>query len=99
MQNVDRTKVIPVRTVMRAPTDDEADRLTEDDPSVSPHTSIAEVLPRVLETDGPVAIRDSGGNLKGVVTQDDVMSEVTRNASNVTQTREASRQAEKMKTA
>ena len=99
VQNVDRTKVIPVRTVMRAPTDDEADRLTKDDPSVSPHTSIAEVLPRVLETDGPVGIRDSGGNLKGVVTQEDVMAEVTRNASNVTQTREASRQAEKMETA
>jgi len=97
VENVDRTKVIPVRTVMRAPTDEEAERLTEESPSVSPHTSIAEVLPRVLETDGPVGIRDSGGNLKGVVTQEDVMTEVTRNASNVTQTREASRQAKKVK--
>jgi glycine betaine/proline transport system ATP-binding protein len=99
VQNVDRTKVIPVRTVMRAPADGEAERLGEGDPSVSPHTSIAEVLPRVLESERPVAVRDSGGSLKGVVSQDDVMSEVTRNASNVTQTREATRQSEKAKAA
>jgi len=99
VQNVDRTKVIPVRTVMRAPQDGEADRLGEEVPSVSPHTSIAEVLPRVLERDGPVAVRDSAGVLKGTVNQEDVMTEITRNASNVTQTREASRQAEKAKAA
>ena len=99
VQNVDRTKVIPVRTVMRAPTDEEAERLTEEDPSVSLHTSIAEVLPRVLETDGPVAVRDSAGTLKGIVSQKDVMAEITRNASNVSKTREASRHAEKMETA
>jgi glycine betaine/proline transport system ATP-binding protein len=92
VENVDRTKVIPVRTVMRAPADGEAERLGEEAPSVSPHTSIAEVLPRVLETDGPVAVRDSGGLLKGVVSQKDVMTEVTRNATNVTQTREAARE-------
>jgi glycine betaine/proline transport system ATP-binding protein len=92
VQNVDRTKVIPVRTVMRAPEDGEAERLGDETPSVSPHTSIAEVLPRVLESDAPVAVRDSGGTLKGVVSQDDVMSEITRNASNVTQTREAARE-------
>jgi glycine betaine/proline transport system ATP-binding protein len=94
VQNVDRTKVIPVRTVMRAPEDGEAQRLSEEDPSVSPHTSIAEALPRVLESDAPVAVRDSGGSLNGVVSQEDVMSEVTRNASTVAQTREAARQAE-----
>jgi glycine betaine/proline transport system ATP-binding protein len=100
VQNVDRTKVIPVQTVMRAPQDGEAERLGEEEPSVSPHTSIAEVLPRVLESDAPVAVRDSGGSLKGVVTQDDVMSEVTRNASTVTQTREAARaEVEAAKTA
>jgi glycine betaine/proline transport system ATP-binding protein len=99
VQNVDRTKVIPVRTVMRAPEDGQADDLTEETPSVSPHTSIAEVLPRVLETDGPVAVRDSGGVLKGTVNREDVMKEITRNASNVTKTREASRQAKEAKAA
>jgi glycine betaine/proline transport system ATP-binding protein len=99
VQNVDRTKVIPVRTVMRPPQDGPADDLTEEDPSVSPHTSIAEVLPRVLETDGPVAVRDSGGVLKGTVNQEDVMKEITRNASNVTKTREASRKAKQTKAA
>jgi len=95
VQNVDRTKVIPVRTVMRAPTDGESQSLGGDTPSVSLHTSIAEVLPRVLETEGPVAVRDSGGVLKGVISQEDVLAEVTRNASNVTKTREATRQAGK----
>jgi len=99
VQNVDRTKVIPVRTVMTPPQDGEAERLGEEVPSVSPHTSIAEVLPRVLETEGPVAVRDSGGTLKGTVNQEDVMKEITRNASNVTKTREASRQAKKTKAA
>jgi glycine betaine/proline transport system ATP-binding protein len=99
VQNVDRTKVIPVRTVMTPPQDGEAERLGEEVPSVSPHTSIAEVLPRVLETEGPVAVRDSGGTLKGTVNQEDVMKEITRNASNVTKTREASRQAKKKKAA
>ena len=99
VQNVDRTKVIPVRTVMRPPQDGEAERLGEETPSVSPHTSIAEVLPRVLETEGPVAVRDSGGTLKGTVNQEDVMKEITRNASNVTKTREASRQAKEAKAA
>ncbi|PSQ63541.1 MAG: proline/glycine betaine ABC transporter ATP-binding protein [Bacteroidetes bacterium QH_7_62_13] len=99
VQNVDRTKVIPVRTVMREPRGDEADHLSETDASVSPHTSIAEVLPMVLQADGPVAVRDSGEVLQGVVSREDVMEEVTRNASNVSKTREATRQAKAMEAA
>jgi glycine betaine/proline transport system ATP-binding protein len=99
VQNVDRTKVIPVRTVMRAPQDGEADRLGEEMPSVSPHTSIAEALPRVLESDLPVAVRDSAGELQGVVHQEDVMTEISRNASNVSKTREAAREEERMNAA
>jgi len=99
VQNVDRTKVVPVRTVMRSPQDGEADRLGEEMPSVSPHTSIAEVLPRVLETDVPVAVRDSAGKVQGVIHQEDVMAEISRNASNVSQTREAAREEKRMNAA
>ncbi len=97
VQNVDRTKVIPVRTVMHDL--QEPERISEDIPSVSPHTSIAEVLPRVLEADGPVPVRDSDGRLQGVVTQESVMEEVTRNASAVSKTREAAREEKEMKAA
>ena len=97
VQNVDRTKVIPVRTVMREAQEDE--RIREDVPAVSPHTSIAEVLPRVLGADWPVPVRDSGGALQGVVDRESVMDEVTRNASTVSKTREASRQAKEMEAA
>jgi glycine betaine/proline transport system ATP-binding protein len=97
VQNVDRTKVIPVRTVMRAPREDE--QIRGDVPAVSPHTSIAEVLPRVLEADGPVPVRDSAGELQGVVDRKSVMEEVTRNASAVSKTREAARETEAMEAA
>jgi len=98
VQNVDRTKVIPVRTVMRDLENGEQ-APGEDHLSVSPHTSIAEVLPRVLEQDGVVAVRDSGGQLKGVVSRKSVMDEVTRNAKNVAETREAVREAKDARTA
>ncbi|MFB6248007.1 MAG: proline/glycine betaine ABC transporter ATP-binding protein, partial [Salinibacter sp.] len=97
VQNVDRTKVIPVRTVMRDLR--ETDQLQEDRSAVSPHTSIAEVLPRVLETDGPVPVRDSAGELQGVVSRKTVMEEISRNANNVSQTREAAREEKAMETA
>ena len=97
VQNVDRTKVIPVRTVMRDTREDE--QIREDVPAVSPHTSIAEVLPRVLEADGPVPVRDSAGRLQGVVVRESVMEEISRNASNVSKTREASREAKEMEAA
>jgi len=92
VQNVDRTKVIPVQSVMRDPRQEERDQIHADTPSVSPHTSIAEVLPRVLESDGPVPVRDSAGELKGVVGRESIMEEVTRNASAVSKTREAARE-------
>jgi glycine betaine/proline transport system ATP-binding protein len=98
VENVDRTKVIPVRTVMRD-LDDGEEAPQGEEASVSPHTSIAEVLPRVLERDGLVAVRDSGGQVQGVVSREAVMEEVTRNASTVTQTREATRKEEEMKAA
>jgi glycine betaine/proline transport system ATP-binding protein len=98
VQNVDRTKVIPVRTVMRDLRDGEQPP-PADQPAVSPHTSIAEVLPRVLEQDGVVAVRDSGGQLKGVVSRKCVMDEVTRNAENVAETRETVREAKKARAA
>jgi hypothetical protein len=53
----------------------------------------------VLEADGPVAVRDSEGRLQGVVDRESVMDEVTRNASTVSKTREASRQAKEMEAA
>jgi glycine betaine/proline transport system ATP-binding protein len=97
VQNVDRTKVIPVRTVMRDL--QEPERISENLPSVSPHTSIAEALPRVLEADGPVPVRDSAGDLKGVVSRELVMEEISRNASNVSKTREAAREEKAIKAA
>jgi glycine betaine/proline transport system ATP-binding protein len=79
VQNVDRTRVIPARTVMRAPRDEERGEGTEG-ASVSPHTPIAELLPLVLEADGPIAVRDEDGTLRGVVSRSAVVEEVTRNA-------------------
>ncbi len=96
VQNVDRTRVVPVRTIMRSPREDEADQLRDGDAAVSPHTSIAEVLPRVLESDGPVAVRESDGTLQGVVSRKAIMEEVSRNADTVSKTREASRKEKEM---
>jgi len=78
VENVDRTKIVPARTVMRDLRDDET--VAADGPSVSPHTPIAELLPTLLDTDGPLAVRNSEGTLQGVVSQDAVMEEVVRNA-------------------
>jgi glycine betaine/proline transport system ATP-binding protein len=95
VQNVDRTKVIPVRSVMQPPEEGDGRQIQPDEErSVSPHTSIAEVLPKVLEADGPIAVHDTGGQLKGYVTRSTVLEEVSRNAQNITKTREAARQAE-----
>jgi len=80
VQNVDRTRVIPTRTVMREPTEDETDADASSWPSISPHAPIAELLPLVLEADGPIAVRDSDGGLQGVVSRSAVMEEVIRNA-------------------
>lgn len=98
VKNVDRTKVIPARTVMREPQEGEREKLQEHERWVSPHTSIAEALPMVLETEGPIAVRDTADQLQGVIDREAVMEEVTRNADNVQQTREASRKKSKVKT-
>jgi glycine betaine/proline transport system ATP-binding protein len=81
VENVDRTKIVPARTVMRDLRDDET--VPADGPSVSPHTPIAELLPTLLDADGPLAVRESDGPLRGVVSQEAVMKEVVENADGV----------------
>jgi glycine betaine/proline transport system ATP-binding protein len=98
VQNVDRTKVIPVRTVMRDPREEETPGLG-DAPSVAPHTSIAEALPHVLDADGPIAVRNRAGELQGVVSRSAVLDEVARNAEHVMETREAAREAKEAEAA
>jgi len=97
VENVDRTKIIPARTVTRDLRDGET--ISADGPSVSPHTSLAEVLPLVLGGDGLVPVYDSGDNLQGVVDREAVMDEVTRNAETASKTREASREGRKLEAA
>jgi len=96
VENVDRTKVIPVSSVMHPPEEGDGMQVQPNtERSVSPHASIAEVLPKVLEADGPIAVHDTGGQMKGYITRSSVLEEVSRNARNITKTREAARQAEK----
>jgi glycine betaine/proline transport system ATP-binding protein len=97
VENVDRTKIIPARTVTRDLRDGET--VLSDETTVSPHTPLAEILPLVLGNDAPVAVYDSGDELQGVVDQEAVMDEVTRNARNESSTREAAREDAKMETA
>ncbi len=80
VQNVDRTKIIPARSVMRDLQDDESNESTDEWPTVSPHTPIAELLPILLDTDGPIAVRDESDQLRGVISRKAVMKEVMRNA-------------------
>ncbi|MFB6272878.1 MAG: glycine betaine/L-proline ABC transporter ATP-binding protein [Salinibacter sp.] len=96
VENVDRTKIIPARTVMRNLQDGEA---TASNASVSPHTPLAEILPLVLGTEAPVPVYDSGDNLQGVVDREAVMEEVTRNAKTVSKTRETAREEKAMEAA
>jgi len=92
VENVDRTKIIPARTVMRDLRDGET---TASGTSVSPHTPLTEILPLVLGTDAPVPVYDSADELKGVVDREAVMDEVTRNAESAATTREAAREEAK----
>jgi glycine betaine/proline transport system ATP-binding protein len=78
VENVDRTKIVPARTVMREVRSDET--VPSDGPSVSPHTPIAELLPLLLDTEGPVAVRNQDGDLLGVLSQKAVLKEVVENA-------------------
>ena len=80
VENVNRTKVLQARTVMRDPRDEEEARLRTDSPSVHPRAPLAEILPTVLKSDEPVAVRNGQGDLKGVVSRSALMEEVTRNA-------------------
>ena len=86
VENVDRTKIVPARTVMRDLHD--AETVSADGPSVSPHTPIAELLPTLMDAEGPLAVRDSDGTLQGVVSREAVMEEVVQNA-NGTRRRDA----------
>jgi len=81
VENVDRTKIVPARTVMRARRADET--IPADAPSVSPHTPIAELLPLLLDADGPIAVRDRDDEIQGVVNQSAVLDEVVQNADGV----------------
>ncbi|MFP4228832.1 MAG: ATP-binding cassette domain-containing protein, partial [Salinivenus sp.] len=81
VENVDRTKIVPARTVMRDLR--EGETINADGPSVSLHTPIAELLPTLMDADGPIAVRDSDGTLQGVVSPSAVMEEVVRNADGV----------------
>ena len=99
VENVNRTKIIPARTVMRDPHDNEEAQLRGDGPSVSPHTPIAEVVPLVVEADRPIAVRDSDGQLLGVVSRQAVLEEVTRNATGASEAHNAAREESKAKKA
>ncbi|MFB6099180.1 MAG: glycine betaine/L-proline ABC transporter ATP-binding protein [Salinibacter sp.] len=97
VENVDRTKIIPVRTVMRSLRDGET--VPSDGKSVSPHTPLAEALPLVLGTDAPIPVYDSADELRGVVDREAVVDEVSRNAESVAKTRQASRERKEAKAA
>ena len=94
VENVDRTKIIPARTVMRDLQDGET--VSSEGTFVSPHTSLAEVLPLVLSADAPVPVYDSAEELQGVVDREAVMDEVARNAETAPETREAAREEKKI---
>mgnify|MGYP006282631793 CR=1 FL=1 len=79
VQNVDRTRALPVTAVMRDPTDEER-ALGDDRSSVSPRTAIAEILPLLLDAEGPILVRDEEGTVRGVIDRDAVLDEVLRNA-------------------
>lgn len=96
VQNVDRTKVVPIRTVMREPRDGEIDQVDDDNHSVSPHSPIAEVLPLVLSSETPIVVRDSEDRVRGVVSREAVMQEVTRNAESAPQSRNSAREDKEM---
>jgi glycine betaine/proline transport system ATP-binding protein len=77
VQNVDRTKVLPATAVMRDLTEDDR-ALSGDVHSVAPRTPIAELLPRLLDADDPILVRD-GDHVLGVVRRQAVLDEVLRN--------------------
>jgi glycine betaine/proline transport system ATP-binding protein len=79
VQNVDRTRALPATAVMRDPTDEER-ALGDDRSSVSPRTPIVEILPLLLDAEGPILVRGEEGTVRGVVDRDAVLDEILRNA-------------------
>ncbi|MFB6230585.1 MAG: glycine betaine/L-proline ABC transporter ATP-binding protein [Salinibacter sp.] len=76
VQNVDRTKILPATAVMREPDG----TLPSGGPSVAPETPVAEILPLLFESDGPIAVRNRSGEVEGIVDRNAVMKETRRNA-------------------
>lgn len=80
VENVNRTRVLKARTVMRDPREGEEARLRTDSPSVPLDAPLAEILPIVLESKAPVAVRNGQGVLQGVVSRTALLEEVARNS-------------------
>lgn len=80
VKNVDRMKVIPARTVVRELRADEDKAAIAQGPSVSPETSIAQLLPMLFDAEGPIAVIDAHDQLLGVISREAVMEEIVRNA-------------------
>lgn len=87
VQNVDRTKILPATAVMREP----EGALRSGGASVSPETPIAEILPLLFESDDPIAVRNSSGELQGIVNRKAVIEEVNRNVEEGTENQRNSR--------
>jgi len=80
VENVNRTRVLKARTVMRDPREGEEARLRTDSPSVPLDAPLAEILPIVLESKAPVAVRNGQGVLQGVVSRTALLEEVARDS-------------------
>lgn len=90
VQNVDRLQVLSAGAVMTdvpapatdgtTPSRDEPAPGSTDDPTVTADTPLAQVLPTVLDADGPVAVVDADGRRLGTIDRETVLQEVARNA-------------------
>lgn len=76
VQNVDRITALPATAVMR----DHDGTIPDEGSSVSTDTPVAKVLPLLFEDDESILVRDSGGRIQGVVSREEVLNEVMRNA-------------------
>ncbi len=86
VQNMDRTQVFRAQTVMEPPPG-EADEGMVDEPdagagaSVSPDTTLAQVIRQAAEHPGPVAVRDEDGQLVGVIPRNRILEAMDRDFS------------------
>jgi glycine betaine/proline transport system ATP-binding protein len=90
VQNVDRLQVLSAGAVMTdvpapatdgtTPARDEPAPRSTDGPTVTADTPLAQVLPTVLDADGPVAVVDADGRRLGTIDRETVLQEVARNA-------------------